>query len=155
MDEQRYALHLSAVGRVVPAVEVTPLPKAPEIVRGVVNVQGQVLPVLDIRKQLRLPEQEINLSHHLIISHTSSLNVALLTDTVIGLVQCMEQDIIKPEKIFPGIDYVRGAVKLEDGLVFIYDLERFLSLEEKQEIIDQLTRQDVVLGNGEEGSAND
>ncbi|MBF8302857.1 MAG: cheW40H-4 [Candidatus Dadabacteria bacterium] len=51
LDEQRYALHLSAVERIVRVVEVTPLPKAPEIVLGVVNVQGQIIPVINIRKR--------------------------------------------------------------------------------------------------------
>ncbi len=50
-DEQRYALHLSAVERIVRMVEITPLPKAPEIVLGVVNVQGRIVPIVNIRKR--------------------------------------------------------------------------------------------------------
>ena len=53
LDEPRYALPLSAVERVVRAVEITPLPKAPEIVLGVINMQGQVVPAVDIRKRFR------------------------------------------------------------------------------------------------------
>ncbi len=55
LDEQRYALHLSAVERVICVVEITPLPKAPEIVLGIINVGGQIIPVIDMRKRFRLP----------------------------------------------------------------------------------------------------
>jgi purine-binding chemotaxis protein CheW len=51
LDEQRYALHLSAVERIVRMVEITPLPKAPQIVLGVVNVQGRIVPIVNIRKR--------------------------------------------------------------------------------------------------------
>lgn len=103
IDEQRYALHLDAVERAVSAVEVTPLPKAPPAVLGVVNVQGRILPVLDIRKLFHLPEREIYLSDQLIIVHDSGLNVALRADSVIGVIECREENVVMPERIFPGI----------------------------------------------------
>ncbi len=55
LDEQRYVLHLSAVKRIIRVVEITPLPKAPDIVLDVVNVEGQIIPVVNIRKRFRLP----------------------------------------------------------------------------------------------------
>jgi len=48
LDEPRYALYLSAVERVIHSVEITPLPKAPDKVLGVINIQGEVIPVIDI-----------------------------------------------------------------------------------------------------------
>ena len=132
LDEQRYALHLPAVERIVRVVEVTPLPKAPEIVLGVVNVQGQITPVINIRKRFRLPEREMNLSDQLIIAHTSRRTVALVADAVSGVIERSEQEVIAAEKVLPGIEYVEGVVKLEDGMILIHDLNKFLSLEEEQ-----------------------
>ena len=68
MDEQRYALQLAAVERVVRMVEVTPLPQAPQIVLGVINAQGRIIPVVDIRRRFRLPARDIRLSDHLLIA---------------------------------------------------------------------------------------
>jgi len=68
LDAQRYALHLSAVERAIRMVEITPLPKAPEIVIGVVNIHGAVIPVLNIRKRFRLPEREPDLGDQLIVA---------------------------------------------------------------------------------------
>ena len=131
LEEQRYALYLSAVERIVRMVEITPLPKAPEIVFGVINVQGQVVPVVNVRKRFRLPEREIDLSDQLIIAHSSRRTVALVADAVSGVVERSEKEIITPEKILPGIAYVEGVVKFEDGMILIHDLEKFFSLEEE------------------------
>lgn len=131
LDEQRYALYLSAVEKVVRVVEITPLPKAPEIVPGVVNVYGRVIPVMNIRKRFRLPEREITLSDRLLIAQTRIRATALIVDDVSGVFECPEQEIIAAGKILPGIEYIEGVVKLKDGMLFIHDLDRFLSLEEE------------------------
>jgi purine-binding chemotaxis protein CheW len=131
LDDQRYALHLSAVERIVRAVEVTPLPKAPEIVIGVINVQGRIIPVFNMRKRFRLPEHEIELSDQFIIAHTAKRTVALVADGVKDIIDRSDQEIISAEEIVPGLEYVKGVVKLEDGLVLIHDLDTFLSLKEE------------------------
>ena len=53
LNDQRYALRLAVVERVVQVVEFTPLPKAPEIVLGIINFEGRVVPVVDVRKRFR------------------------------------------------------------------------------------------------------
>ena len=131
LEEERYALHLSAVERVVRAVEITLLPKAPEIVLGVVNVHGRIVPVLNIRKRFRLPERELKLSDQIVIARTSMRTVALVVDAVGGVTELSGKEIVLPEEIVPQMQYVEGVVKLEDGLVLIHDLDRFLSLNEE------------------------
>ena len=128
------ALQLSNIERVLRAVAVTPVPKAPEIVMGLVNIQGRVIPVLNIRKLLRLPEIEPALDDQLILNRTTSISVAILVDNVLGTAEVSEQDIIAPTEIYPGIEYLEGVTKLQDGIIYIYNLDRFLSSAEKTEI---------------------
>ena len=132
LDEQRYALPLAAVDRVVQAVEIVPLPKAPQIVLGVVNVQGQILPVVNLRRRFRLPERELRLSDHCLIAHTTKRTVALVVDEVSGVLEPGDQAMTAAEQILPDLAYVVGVVKLADGMVLIHDLDSFLSLEEEQ-----------------------
>jgi purine-binding chemotaxis protein CheW len=134
LDEQHYGLDLAAVERVVRTVEITPLPKAPEIVLGVVNFQGRVVPVLNMRKRFCLPEREVSLTDHLIIAHTSQRDVALAADAVSGVIERSEHEIIAARDIVPRMEYVEGVVMLEDGLVLIHDLDTFLSLEEESKL---------------------
>ncbi|MBI3302855.1 MAG: purine-binding chemotaxis protein CheW [Deltaproteobacteria bacterium] len=132
LDEQQYALHLSAVERIVRAVAVTHLPQAPEIVLGVVNVHGQVIPVVDVRKRFRLPRRDIELSDRFIITHTARRPVIVVADTVVGVMTYTSQDVMPAETILPGAGYVEGVVRLADGLLFIHNLDTFLSLDEEQ-----------------------
>ena len=130
LGDQRYALPLSAVERVVRVVEVTPLPQAPDIVLGVVNVQGRIIPVVNPRRRFRLPERDIALSDQLVIAHTTRRPVALVVDAVTGVLEYSGREAVGARDIVPGMEYVEGVVKMADGLVLIHDLDRFLSLDE-------------------------
>ena len=134
LDRQRYALPLPVVDRVVRMVAITPLPKAPDIVLGVVNIQGRVIPVIDMRRRFRLPEREIVLTDQLVVAHTVRRPVALVADAVQDVITCAEQSLIAAENILPQVKYVEGVVKLTDGLILIHDLDKFLSLEEESSL---------------------
>ena len=134
LDDRRYALHLSAVDRAVRIADITPLPRAPDIVLGVVNVQGRVIPVVNVRKRFRLPEREIALTDQLIIAHTARRPVALVADGMTGVIEYLEADLVGAESVLPGVEYLEGVAKLKDGLVLIHNLDRFLSLDEERSL---------------------
>lgn len=134
LDQQGYALHLSAVERVLPAAEVTSLPKAPEIVLGVLSVGGRIIPVVNIRRRFRLPERELDVRDQLILAHTGKRPVALVVDSVTGIAEVADEQVTAAGEILPGLEQVEGVARLEDGLILIHDLGKFLSLEEEQEL---------------------
>lgn len=131
LDELRVALRLSVVERVIRAVYVSPLPEAPEIVAGVINVQGRVIPVIDMRRRFRLENRRMVLTDRIVIAHTARRPVALVADAVSGVLEYSGPDIIDADGILPGLEYVDGVAKLEEGLILIHDLNRFLSLDEE------------------------
>jgi purine-binding chemotaxis protein CheW len=145
LDEQRYALSLAAVERVVPAVEVTVLPHAPPIVLGMINVAGRVIPVLNLRRRFRLPEREIRPADHFLIARTSRLLVALVVDEAQSVAEHPDSEIVGAAQIAPGLEQMQGVIKLADGLVLIHDLEQFLSLDEAQ-ALDEAMSQEVPRG---------
>lgn len=110
------------------------MPEAPEIVLGVINLQGRVIPVVNIRKRFHLPERETNLSDQLIIAQTAKRTVALVVDAVAGLREHLERDVVPGESVLPTIKYVDGVARMDGGLVIIHDLDRFLSLEEEESL---------------------
>jgi purine-binding chemotaxis protein CheW len=130
----RYALPLSSVERVVRIVEITPLPKAPDIILGIINMQGQVIPVINVRRRFHLPEREIELEDQLIIAKTSKRLVALVADSVSGVQRIEEKDIVNARQELPYAGYIEGVVKLENGLFLICDLNQFLSLDEEKSL---------------------
>lgn len=134
LGEQRYALPLTAVERVVRAVEITPLPKAPAIVSGVINVQGRIVPVVNVRRRFRLPERDVAPGDQIIVARTAARPVALAVDAASGVIECPPERFVTAASIVPGMEYVKGVVKLEDGMILIHDLDKFLSLEEEKSL---------------------
>lgn len=132
LEAQSYALPTAVVDRVARMVEITPMPQAPDIVLGVISVQGQIIPVLNLRKRFRLPEHNIGLSDQLIIAHTARRPVALAVDAVTGVAEYAAAAVTAAETILPGLAYVQGVAQLGDGLVLIHDLDTFLSLQEER-----------------------
>ncbi len=117
--------------KVYRAVAVTPLPDAPDIVLGIVNVRGAVLPVVDIRRCFRLPEKDLRPDDKLIVANASDRLVVLVVDSVTDVIECSETDIISAGAIVPGMEYVEGVARLKDGMILIHNLARFLSLEQQ------------------------
>lgn len=132
LDDRKFALYVSVVQRIIRVVEMTALPKAPEIIVGIINMQGKVIPVFDIRMRFQLPAREVRLDDQMIIATTTKRTVALIVDSVNDVIEIPEEKIIAAEQILPELEYVEGVVKTEGGMVLIHDLERFLSLSEER-----------------------
>lgn len=140
LSERLYALRVESVKRVARVVEITGLPKAPEIVLGVINLHGQIVPVLDIRRRFGLAKRELMLTDQLVVARTAKWTVAIRVDSVHGIIAKRHDDITQPETVLPGLEYVQGIAKLSDGLVVIHDLDRFLALDEEKQLESALTR---------------
>lgn len=131
---QRYALCLDRVERVLPAIDVTPLPDAPEIVSGVVNFQGRLIAVVNMRRRLALAEREPRLADQLVLAHSARRRVAFFVDTVEGVVEHSREAVVQAQAIAPGLGCIAGVAKLADGLILIHDLDRLLSLDEERRL---------------------
>ena len=142
IEGQRYALNLSVVERVLPMTEVSPLPEAPAVALGVINIHGQVIPVLDIRRRFGLPAHDYGLDTHLLVARTTRRTLALPVDEVLRVQEIATEDVTLPETVLPGIGRVEGIVTLPDGLLFIHNLDTFLSLDEEQRLTEALEAKD-------------
>lgn len=140
LDQQQYALKLSAAERAIHAVEITPLPKSPEAVAGMINVRGQVLPVFSVRRRFRLPDRELLPEDQFIIAMAKRRRVALWVDEVRGVIECDAEAVTAMADIAPGTTDLAGVVKVADGLTLIHDLDLFLSLDEEA-VLDQALRE--------------
>ncbi len=135
---QRYALHLPVVERVLRMVEVSPLPTAPAIVLGVINFHGQIIPAIDIRRRFGLPPNHYGLSSCLLVARTKRRKLALPVDEVLGAQAVPSENVASPDAVLPGTGLVAGIAALSDGVLFIHDLDTFLSLDEEQRLTEAL-----------------
>ncbi|HUX39390.1 MAG TPA: chemotaxis protein CheW [Rectinemataceae bacterium] len=134
LDERRYALPLEGVQKSIRAVAITPLPEAPSVVLGIIDLGGSVIPVIDLRMRFKLPRRELRLSDQFILADTGKRNLALLVDETKGVIEVSPDRYTASGAIIPGLGPVGGALSLDDGMILIHDLELLLSLEEESTI---------------------
>jgi purine-binding chemotaxis protein CheW len=134
LDELLYALPLPSVVKVIHAIEIRHLPEAPEIITGIINVKGRIIPVADIRKRFGLSVREIDPDDRLIIADTGKRQVAILVDTVTGIRDLAPGQQEQAKETLPFAEHLKGVAKIDDELILIYDLDRFLSLDEEKEL---------------------
>ena len=128
----KHALPLSGVERVELAAEVTPLPEAPHVVIGALNVRGRILAVLSMRRRLHLPERGVTAEDWIIIVQSSRRRIALIVDEVMGVRSTKPGDFTNADTLSEGLGCVVGALISEEGIVLIHDLELFLSEEDEK-----------------------
>jgi len=141
LDDVRYALELQDVHRVLRAVEISPLPASPSIVKGVVNVAGNLLAVVDLRARLGLPQKPLGIDDRLLWVTAAGYDLLLPVDTV-QTVQGYLPDTISPATDVPEpAPLLKGLVRLPDGVMLIQDLTGLLELPEREALAHALDRQ--------------
>ncbi len=131
IDEQTYALRIWEVERIVRAVEVRALPQSPAHLRGIINVQGRVLPVVDLRLRFGKPSRDIRLEDHFIIASTPTVSAVLPVDAALGSLQVSgSQGPLKEES---RDQCVREVLTFGSDVIYALDLDRVVYPEEGSE----------------------
>jgi purine-binding chemotaxis protein CheW len=136
---QLFGLPAAEVCELLRAVAVVPLPRAPAVVKGVFNLRGRVVPVLDVRARFGLPASAIEPEHHFIVARAGERLVALHVDRATDLVRLNAADLEAARGLVPGAEYVAWVAKVPNNLVLIHDLPAFLSRAEAAALDEALT----------------
>lgn len=126
LAHERYAVETRQVREVYPLKDMTPLPCTPAFVRGIVNVRGRILPVLDLKKFFDLPEKGLTDLHCIVIVRRGDLELGLLADSIVGVRSVSADSLQASLPTLTGIrsDYLKGL--LAEGVV-VLDLARILA----------------------------
>jgi purine-binding chemotaxis protein CheW len=131
LDREEYGVDVRHVQEIRRVTEITQVPRAPDFIKGVINLRGRIIPVIDLKKKLGLGEViETKLSRIVVITLKGRL-LGLLVD---GASQVLRVPVsvvepAPPEVLQKGGDYLRGVAKLEKRLIILVDLETVLALE--------------------------
>jgi purine-binding chemotaxis protein CheW len=127
LDRQLYGVPLATVERVVRMVEITPIPGVEQFIRGVINVQGNVIPVIGLRQLFGLPDRPPELSDQILITRFGGRRYALVADAVSEVRECEIREVTDAVDILPGMPFLVGVAKLPDGMILIHDPHKLLS----------------------------
>jgi purine-binding chemotaxis protein CheW len=131
LDREEYGVDVRQVQEIRRVTEITSVPRAPRFIRGVINLRGRILPVLDLRTRLGLGEVAASRAARIVVVRVKDRLLGLLVD---GASQVLKIPVshVEPapeEVVQKGGDYIRGVAKLDDRLIILVDLERLLAHE--------------------------
>ena len=136
VGEQTYAIDIMRVKEVINPQPVTPVPRAPATLEGVIELRGQILPVVDLRKRFDRPASPLTSASKVILVRLppgGSSFVGLIVDGVREVVR-LPRDEIRPAPAMAGqgdAAFFSGVCRLGDEIVMILDIDRILSSEER------------------------
>lgn len=131
-----FGAEISQVEEIIKMPEITRMPSAPEFVEGIINLRGDVMTIMDLRKKLGLSVTETSEETRIIIAETSGYTLGLIVDSVREVITLKDKDIdaASSAKVKYDSDFVRGVAKLPDGLLILLDLTKMLSEKELNRI---------------------
>ena len=131
LDREEYGVDVRLVQEIRRVTEITQVPRAPDFIKGVINLRGRIIPVIDLKKKLGLGE--------VLVGKVSRIVVVTLKGRLLGLLVDGASQVLKvpvsmvepaPEEVVQkGGDYLRGVAKLEKRLIILVDLETVLAIE--------------------------
>ena len=123
---ETYAIETMFVREVYPMMELTPLPCTPAFVLGLINIRGQILTIIDMKKFFDLPEKGITNLNKVIVVRKDAMELGLLADEIIGIRNIPVNELQPPLSTMTGIhaEYLKGVT---GERLIVLDIKRFLT----------------------------
>ena len=146
LDKEEFALHVSKVLNILEMTRITEIPKAPSYMKGVINLRGMVLPVIDTRSKFGMTETVYTEKTCIVVMELQMDNekvfVGALVDEVLAVVELEDKQIEPPPSIGSKYrsDFIYGMVKHNDSFIMLLEMEKIFSdleiniLKEKSEL---------------------
>ena len=130
MAGETYALEIKQVEAIINLVPITRVPKAPKHIDGVINLRGEIVPVINTRFRLKLPQIERSPANQIIILafETEKVKCGLLVDSVNEVIRLPETSIEPPSRVSEGVDieYLKGVGKIESQIIILLNAQRIV-----------------------------
>jgi len=132
--EEYYGIDINNVKAIERIHVFTRIPNAPEYVKGVINLRGEVVPVIDLRKRFGIESKEIDSESRIIVVNTNEILIGLLVDSSSEVIQLNSDSIDNPPEIKDNVsdDFVKGVGKKDSNLIILIDVEKVIGYKETE-----------------------
>lgn len=130
VGDKRFGVRSGNVREVVRAVKLSPLPEATGVVEGLLNLRGQILPVVDMRRLFSLAPRKLRYTDYFLVVATDDRMLALHVDLAIDLVELSASDVQPASAVLPQAGLVDVVARTSEGIVHVLDVARLATLED-------------------------
>ncbi|MCX8061977.1 MAG: chemotaxis protein CheW [Anaerolineales bacterium] len=133
---EQFGVEISAVESIVQLLPITHVPQAPPFVRGVTNLRGRVLPVLDLYTRFGLTEQGETKEQRIVVVQCGGIEAGIIVDGVSEVITLDPTQVEPPPPLTrtAASEFVSGIAKLGERIVILLDLRKVLSAQEKEQV---------------------
>lgn len=131
LQDEEFGIEILRVQEIKGFTRVTPIPNVPACIKGVMNLRGTVVPIVDLRSKFHMPSAEYNQFTVIIVVNVGKRVMGLVVDAVSDVLNVQPEAIEGPPDLGAGIDtsFITGMAKSGDHLVTLLDIEQLLSTE--------------------------
>ncbi len=142
LNNQDFAIDVMQSREILTIDEITIIPEAPHFLRGVIDLRGEIVPIVNLVKKLSLNRAEVKNNHIIIISIDETL-IGIEVDGIKEIIRIAEEDINKAPDMVQQMnkDYIGGIAKIENKLLILLNLQTIFSKKE----VEQLNKIDDII----------
>jgi purine-binding chemotaxis protein CheW len=133
LGSEEYGVDIAQVQEINRMVTITRVPRAPQFMEGVINLRGQLIPIIDLRTRFGMERAERTKNTRIVVTEIGSKRLGMVVDSVSEVLRIPVEQIEDAPDLVAGVDteYIRGVGKLDDRLIIMLDLARVISAGEK------------------------
>lgn len=136
LEDEEYAVPVNQIGSIEKSLPITRVPRTAPYVKGVINLRGVVIPIIDLRLRFSMKETDLKESTRIIIAQVEDKEVGLVVDAANDVIDIPEIEIEPAPEVIESVvaDYITGVAKVDNRLFILLDLYKVLSLDESDDI---------------------
>ncbi len=132
VGKEAYGIEIKHVTEIIGIQEVTEVPELPNYVKGIINLRGKIIPVIDVRLRFKKDSKEYNDRTCIVVIDIKEVSVGLIVDNVAEVINIEEDNIVPPPDVKTGFHnrYVRGIGKIGNEVKLLLDCDKLLNDDE-------------------------
>jgi purine-binding chemotaxis protein CheW len=142
LGSEVYGIEILKVREIIKLMDITTVPRTPDYLKGVINLRGKVIPIVNLRSKFSMPEEEHTKETCVIVAEVNNTSIGIIVDSVSEVLDIKSGEIEETPSLGQGIDtdFIMGLGKTKERIVILLDIALVLSSEEL-EIVGQLAKE--------------
>lgn len=136
LDRESYGIEITHVTEIIGIQPITEIPELPDYIKGIVNLRGKIIPVMDVRLRFRKSSREYNDRTCVIVVDIGDISIGLIVDSVSEVIAIPDTEIVAPPQVGKGGNkYVKGIGKVHGEVKLLLDCNKLLNEEDSDYLL--------------------
>lgn len=137
ISDEKYGLNITHVKEIIASMKITGVPKTPHYIKGVINLRGSVIPIIDVRLKFGMQEREHDMNTAIIINEIDSVAIGFVVDRVEDVLSINHSALSEPPRFGTSVDtsFIENVAEVNSDVIMILNLKKIFEQDELVEIV--------------------